>query len=261
VAWHGSASLRTEVLDHLDRLEARSEIEPVPVGDELLHVVDPPDSELLRVSLVTGWPADLLALCFEIFGEGLPDDPLGIRQMIQSSRTFLSVPRPGVDLRPLLPSFVVTRLTDEAWRDRCSSLIKDLLDRTACFLLGDDDPELSADSRAAADDHSERARERGSRAEREKIYYEGRALRWVGALLDRHNTPGQTRLLADVESFEVYAEPPPAGVPFPADYRAAEREHEASLQGLMLSMLAAAEADRCEYGCSRSSAVRETPSH
>lgn len=251
VGWHGSARLRVELLEHLDRLEATARLEPVSIGGESLQLVNPPNSELPRLALVTGWPADLLALGFELFHEGLPTDPLGIRQMIQGARAFLSIPRPGADLRPLWPSFMVTRLTEESWREQCSRSVLDLLDRAACTLLGEDDPQLPADLAEAEDELAELTRARPRPPGTEPLHYERRALRWAGVSIERQRAPGEARLLADVESFDFGADPLPVGVPYPPDYRAAERTQLANLQGLLLSMLASAKAGHCAVGCSR----------
>lgn len=253
VAWHGSAKLRREVLGQLDELEARAQLAPAHIGDEVVHLVDPSDAELPRLSLIIGWPADLLALCSDLFHEGLPTDPLGIRQMIQGMRAFLSIPRPGADLLPLVPSFVATRLTEEAWRPQCSGAVEELLDRAACFALGDhDDPQLTSDLAEATQELSTRTRAVGQARGSERLHYELRALRWASVASEPHREPQRARLLADVEPYDFAATLPPIGVPYPADHRAAQRTQLASLQGLVTSMLAAAKLDRCPWGCPRS---------
>lgn len=252
VAWHGSERLRSEVIAGLEVMASRAQLGPVGIGDEAVDLFDVTDANLRRVSEAIGWPADLWALCYELFYDGFVMDPLGVRQHVRGVLGFLGVPRPGAALQGVLPDLVVARLTEEPWRATCTTPeVSELLDRFAVAALDGEEGALAGAVEQALRAAASRAAEAGRAPGAEGLHYEVRALEWCRAVAGRGRAPGEVRRLADAEVLDFAARPPPPGAPFPPGYRAAAKRRAEELRALARSQMASARAGRCAWGCPR----------
>jgi hypothetical protein len=256
VAWHGSPRMKVDVLRQLRALATDHTLGPVSIHGEAIEFFDTHaavDFDLKRLASAIGWPPDLLALCFELFYDGLVTDPLGWGQHVEGALGFLKVARPGADLRSAVPAFVASRLTEEHWRAACTNAGADLLDTVALTILdGGGDSDLCSAVEEAIQQLAAQTKATGRAPGTEGVHYELRALRWCwAALAERKTAPARMGQFADAQHLDFAAPKPAVGVPFPSDYREGEREHESALRSLMLSLLASSEAGRCSWDCRR----------
>lgn len=242
-AWHGSRRLRQDILSQLRVMADAQAIQSITVAGASVDLFGrscAPGVRWEEASSAIGWPADALALCDEVFYEGFLEDPPGIQQHVEGVLCYLEVPRPGADLRDLVPDFLAHRL-EEPWRSQCSAEVSDVLDTVALMLLdGEEEPRVLAALATALTDSGARVSAVGPSPGSEPLHHELRALTWCRAVAQRRSEPGGVRVLGSCEQIDFAAPLPPVGVPFPPEHRAAERMLLADLREVLLSWLSTA---------------------